>query len=147
MVGTRLAARSSRLKRRHQLRQDGGRGTAGPETGPGVQEGAMPDEYQPGWHHVGIGDMTGFLIAYGAILLILALVAAGLWLAHRRGAARNAPVHRWPTASLCQFALPRSHGMPDAPEARMGRAGAPLALSALVAILRTGLCRPAAGLL
>jgi hypothetical protein len=60
----------------------------------------MPDEYQPGWHHVGVGDMTGFLIAYGAVLLVFALVAAGLWLAHRRSAARNAPVHRWPTASL-----------------------------------------------
>jgi hypothetical protein len=41
-----------------------------------------------------------FLAAYGALLVILALVAVGVWLARRRAARERVPLHRWPTASL-----------------------------------------------
>ena len=60
----------------------------------------MPNGYQPGWHHVGMSGTLDFLAAYGALLLIVALVAVGVWLAHRRAARAKVPLHRWPTASL-----------------------------------------------
>ncbi|HEX6475997.1 MAG TPA: DUF1707 domain-containing protein [Acidimicrobiales bacterium] len=65
------------------------------------QEAGMgPDSFsQNGWHHVAMGTLE-LLAIYGAILLLVVLVAGGLWLAHRRSAQRHAPLHRWPTASL-----------------------------------------------
>jgi hypothetical protein len=60
-----------------------------------------PDWFsQHGWHHVGMGDSLELLAIYGSILLIVAFVAGGLWLSHRRRARQVAPLHRWPTASL-----------------------------------------------
>ncbi len=50
---------------------------------------------------------------------------------HHRPRSRRRP------AGLCQFPLSRPYGMPDAAEARMGRAAAALALSAVVALLRS----------
>jgi hypothetical protein len=54
-----------------------------------------------------MGDRLELLAIYGAILLIAALVAASLWWAHRQGARRGAPLHRWPTASLASPPPPR----------------------------------------
>ncbi len=60
-----------------------------------------PDWFsQPGWHQAGMGATLELLAGYGAILLIAALMAVGLWLARRRHARLDAPPHRWPTASL-----------------------------------------------
>jgi hypothetical protein len=54
------------------------------------------------------------LAIYGSILLLAALVAGGLWLAHRLRAQRGAPLHRWPTASLAspptRWERPQAHG-------------------------------------
>jgi Domain of unknown function (DUF1707) len=79
----------------------------------------MPDGYQPAWHHVGMGDTLEFLAAYGALLVIVALVAAGVWLAHRRAARERAPVHRWPTASLANPSPSWGHQHGSADEGRL----------------------------
>lgn len=73
----------------------------------------MPDGYQDGWHHVGMGGTFELLAAYGAILLIAVLVAAAVWFAHRRDVRRRAPIHRWPTASLASPS--RGWGRPEWP--------------------------------
>jgi hypothetical protein len=73
-----------------------------------------PDWYsQHGWHHLGIGDTLELLAFSGAIVLIAALAAGGLWLARRRRAQRGAPLHRWPTASLAS--PPPRWGRPQSP--------------------------------
>lgn len=79
----------------------------------------MPNGYQPAWHHVGTGATLEFLAAYGALLVIVALVAAGVWLAHRRAARSRAPVHRWPTASLANPTSSWEHQRGSADEGRL----------------------------
>ncbi|TMM18878.1 MAG: DUF1707 domain-containing protein [Actinobacteria bacterium] len=71
-----------------------------------------PDGFQQGWHH-GMGATLELLAVYGAILLIAALVAGGLWWARRRRATMEAPLHRWPTASLAS--PPPKWGRPQWP--------------------------------
>ncbi len=73
-----------------------------------------PDWYsQHGWHHAGFGDAFGLLAIYGAALLIAALVAGGLWWARHRRTTMEAPLHRWPTASLAS--PPPKWGRPQWP--------------------------------
>ena len=87
-----------------------------------------PDWYdQHGWHHVGMGGTLELLAMYGAILLIVALAAGGLWLARRR--------HAQPAQTETEHAL--------ADVVAVAIADRPLPLDGRQSLLRRGKILPA----